>query len=103
MEPLRLIFGLLFAVMSVGVFPVNWPFGHTDSAPSSSLEVSAKTPLKVPHSDSLGVTSASPVIKLASIPTETVLSVNPITPNKFIEDQVQWRNIYRLKRNLMTR
>ena len=81
MEPLRLIFGLLFAVMSVGVlvFPVNWPFSHTANSSLSFSDI---------HDETASLEVQSPVVKLASIPTETVLSVSPITPNKFIEDQV---------------
>ena len=84
MEPLRLLFGLLFAMMSVGVLvlPVSWPFSKNDKlAPSQSLETSL--------ADNNDLIDASPsVVKLADIPTDTVLSVQPIPNTKTLTDQL---------------
>ena len=87
MEPLRLLFGLLFAMMSVGVLvlPVSWPFSKNDKlAPSQSLETSLADNI-----DENDLIDASPsVVKLADIPTDTVLSVQPIPNTKTLTDQL---------------
>ena len=87
MEPLRLLFGLLFAMMSVGVLvlPVSWPFSKNDKlAPSQSLETSFADNI-----DENDLIDASPsVVKLADIPTDTVLSVQPIPNTKTLTDQL---------------
>ena len=87
MEPLRLLFGLLFAMMSVGVLvlPVSWPFSKNDKlAPSQSLETSFAD--NIEENDLI---DASPsVVKLADIPTDTVLSVQPIPNTKTLTDQL---------------
>jgi len=87
MEPLRLLFGLLLAMMSVGVlvFPISWPFTKDRTAvPAESLEASLKEGSSVsPEAPSL--------VKLADIPTDTVLSVQPITSatsSKVLADQL---------------
>ena len=87
MEPLRLLFGLLFAMMSVGVLvlPLSWPFSKNDKlAPSQSLETSFADNI-----DENDLIDASPsVVKLADIPTDTVLSVQPIPNTKTLTDQL---------------
>lgn len=87
MEPLRLLFGLLFAMMSVGVLvlPLSWPFSKNDKlAPSQSLETSFAD--NIEENDLI---DASPsVVKLADIPTDTVLSVQPIPNTKTLTDQL---------------
>ena len=87
MEPLRLLFGLLFAMMSVGVLvlPLSWPFSKNDKlAPSQSLETSLADNI-----DENDLIDASPsVVKLADIPTDTVLSVQPIPNTKTLTDQL---------------
>lgn len=87
MEPLRLLFGLLFAMMSVGVLvlPVSWPFSKNDKlAPSQSLETSFADNI-----DENDLIDASPsVVKLADIPTDTLLSVKPIPNTKTLTDQL---------------
>ena len=87
MEPLRLLFGLLFAMMSVGVLvlPVSWPFSKNDKlTPSQSLETSF-----VDNIEENDLIDASPsVVKLADIPTDTVLSVQPIPNTKTLTDQL---------------
>jgi len=72
MEPLRLLFGLLFAMMSVGVLvlPVGWPFSKNDNtvipSPASAAALESSLDTIKP-------------IKLAGIPAaETVLSVRPV-------------------------
>jgi len=78
MEPLRLLFGLVFAVMSVGVLvvPVTWPFSKTEKAPPALPLTEAETE------------SVKAEVKLAEIPTDTVFSVTPILPSKNLEDQI---------------
>ena len=87
MEPLRLLFGLLFAMMSVGVLvlPLSWPFSKNDKLmPSQSLETSLAD--NIEENDLI---DASPsVVKLADIPTDTVLSVQPIPNTKTLTDQL---------------
>jgi len=89
MEPLRLLFGLLFAVMSVGVliFPVSWPFSKDDKAaiPTPALASDTSQPETV-ETDTRDTSKSS--VKLADIPTDTVLSMRPAIPSKDLTDQL---------------
>ena len=93
MEPLRLLFGLLFGIMSVGVLtlPIQWPFNQTENtAPTPSLETTSDTLVTDIEAEDVSTKPKpnTPIVKLASTPTPTVLSVRPIAPNQNLADQI---------------
>ena len=80
MEPLRLLLGLVFAVMSVGVlvFPVSWPFSQGETAAEPSLD----------QDETAGNTTTLAEVNLEQIPTDTVLSLQTLPPSKDLADQL---------------